>query len=90
MNDASRRRGVCRDGITYQIVHQQNGGRCDGFDGFERQQFRVARTSADERDMGLRCVCHVYRLIRASAHQQFAFGIFDAVTESYPAIVSQA
>jgi hypothetical protein len=54
MNEACIGRGVRGDGVADQIVHQEHRGSRNGFDGFERQQFRVARSCADERDVGLR------------------------------------
>jgi hypothetical protein len=40
---------VEQDGFVDQIVDQQNGGSLNGFDGFESEQVRIARTCADQR-----------------------------------------
>ena len=46
-----RRRGMRQHIVANQIVDQQHGGRGNGFDSFEREQVRIARTGADQKNV---------------------------------------
>jgi len=89
MDDAGRRVGMGHDSVVHQVVHQQHGGLLNGFQGFEREQLRVARARAHQGDVagsrGVETVFHGARCkLRCSCRMCATCSAIGAGTGLWP------